>query len=346
MLGKGLGGIEQAFVDYLTAFDNLNHKSVGVISKGAKIKQKISPNIKIKRISNFGEWDIFASMKLKLIINKLRPDVIIAHGRRAAKLVKPAAGFVPVVGVAQNYSFNHMLKLDYVFSTTNDLKDNLVKLGYDEKKIFHIPNMIDANAIKLDPLELLVKFREPPVIGVMGRFVKKKGFDLFIKALSILHDEGIKFHGIIAGEGEEKNNLKSLTKSLHLESLVSFPGWITDKKKFFSSIDIFCLPSLHEPFGIILLEALCYNKPTVAFPSEGPKEIGSDNKDVVFAEFGNERDLAEKIKLLLKSKALASKLAKEGRRLIKEKYSLEIVQTAIEACVQKIHLYAESKVSH
>lgn len=87
MLGKSLGGIEQAFVDYLTAFDNLNHKSVGIISKGAKIRNKISSHIKIKKIFNFGEWDIFASMRLKKIINKLRPDVIIVHGRRAAKLV-------------------------------------------------------------------------------------------------------------------------------------------------------------------------------------------------------------------------------------------------------------------
>lgn len=134
MLGKGLGGIEQAFADYLTAFDNLNHKSIGVISKGAKIENKISSNIKLKRIFNFGEWDIFASMKLKKIITTLRPDIIITHGKRAAKLTKPAADNVPVIGVTHNYSLKYLLELDYVFATTKDLKDHLLHLSYDEKK--------------------------------------------------------------------------------------------------------------------------------------------------------------------------------------------------------------------
>ena len=337
MLGKGLGGIEQSFVDYLNAFDNLHHKSLGIISRGARIKSKISSHIKIKRIFNFGEWDIFASMRLKKIISKMCPDVIIVHGRRSSKLVNHISQKIPVVGVTHNYSLDHLLDLDYVFATTQDLKNNLVKLGYDEKKIFRIPNMINSDLIKLKAAPTQIKFQNPPVIGVAGRFVKKKGFDLFIKSLSILKDEDIKFHAIIAGIGEEKSNLKQLVKTMDLRNFVSFPGWIADKKKFFSSIDIFCLPSTHEPFGIVLLEALCYNKPTVSFRSEGPNEIGTDNKDILFAELGNERDLAEKLKMLLKNKTLTRKLTKAGNTLVKKKYSLTVVQNSLNNCVKQIH---------
>jgi glycosyltransferase involved in cell wall biosynthesis len=340
MLGKGLGGIEQAFVDYLTAFDNLGHKSVGIISKGAKIREKLPSGLQIESIFNFGEWDVFASMKIKKIIKALSPDVIIAHGRRAARLVKPVAQSIPVVGVAQNYSFDHMLELDYIFSTTRDLKDHLVTLGYQDAKIFHIPNMIDSSSVNLK--DETITFRDPPVIGAMGRFVKKKGFDLFIQALSILRDKGIAFRAVIAGSGEEEANLKALVATLHLQEYISFPGWVTDKNQFFSSIDIFCLPSTHEPFGIILLEAFCYNKPTVSFMSEGPREIGSDNKNLLFAELGNARDLGEKLELLLTTKALPSKLAKAGRNLIKETYSLEVVQQSLNNCIK--HINSNAKV--
>lgn len=342
MLSKGLGGIEQVFVDYLTAFDNLGHKSVGIMSRGAKIMEKLPSHIQVESIFNFGEWDILASWKIKTIIEAMKPDVIITHGRRAAKLVKPVAQSIPVVGVAHNYSLDYLLELDYILSITQDLKSHLVNLSYPETKIFHIPNMINSSAIKLGTTQ--IKFRNPPVIGAMGRFVKKKGLDLFIQALSILKDEGVEFQAIIAGNGEEEANLKALTKALDLQGSISFPGWVTDKDQFFSSIDIFCLPSTHEPFGIILLEAFCHNKPVVSFKSEGPSEIGSDNKTLLFAELGNARDLAEKLQHLLTTKALAPKLAQAGRDLIKENYSLDVVQQTLNSCVKHIHSHNKSKV--
>ena len=346
MLGKSLGGIEQAFVDYLIAFDNLNHKSVGIISKAARIKKKIPPHIKIKKIFNFGEWDIFASMRLKKIINKLQPNIIITHGRRAAKLVKPVAKKIPVIGITHNYSLDYLLELNYIFATTQHLTIQLTNLGYDPAKIFHVPNMINLNSTKIHTKPLQVKFRKPPVIGAMGRFVKKKGFDIFIKALSILKDEGIKFHAVIAGDGEEKPHLKELVETLHLTEIISFPGWIINKENFLSSIDIFCLPSTHEPFGIVLLEALLHSKPTVSFKSEGPSEIGTDNKDLLFAELGNERDLAEKIKLLLSKKSLAFKLATAGNILIKEKYSLDVIQNSLDRFIKQINSYAIAEVNN
>jgi len=336
MLGKEPGGIEQAFIDYLVAFERLNHTSIGILSKGVKGREELSPYIQLQHISNFGEWDIFASMRLKQLINKICPDVIITHGRRAAKLIKLAVKNIPVVGVTHNYSLDYLLKLDYVFATTQDLKNHLINLGYDETKIFYVPNMINLNSIKVKANPSQIKFRSPPVIGTMGRFVKKKGFDLFIKALSILKDEGIDFRAIIGGDGEELSNLKNTAKSLHLQDLIEFPGWIINKEIFFSDMDIFCLPSLHEPFGIALLEALSYKKPIVSFNSEGPFEIGTDKKDLLFAELGNERDLAEKIKLLLTKKELASKLIKAGSDLIRKKYSLDAVQTFLDKYVKKI----------
>lgn len=248
-----------------------------------------------------------------------------------------------MIGVTHNYSLNYLLTLNYIFATTQDLANQLTKLGYEATKIFRVPNMINLNSIKLKTELSQIKFRKPPVIGAVGRFVQKKGFDIFLKALSILKDEGIEFRVIIAGKGEEKSNLKKLVKILHLTKLVKFPGWITNKEKFFSSIDIFCLPSTHEPFGIVLLEAFLYNKPTVSFNSEGPSEIGTDNKNLLFAELGNERDLAEKIKLLLTNKTLASKLAKAGNILIKEKYSLDVVQNSLDKCIKQINSHAKAE---
>lgn len=64
---------------------------------------------------------------------------------------------------------------------------------------------------------------------------------------------------------------------------------------FFKSIDIFCLPSLEEAFGIALLEAMAYSKPIVASHSFGPAEILSHETDALLAAPGSPQDLADKL---------------------------------------------------
>lgn len=338
MLGRGLGGIEQSFVNYLVAFENLGYQSVGIISNNAQVKQILPNNIEVKSVYNFGEWDIFSALSIRNIIRQIQPNFIIIHGRRAARLVKPVSMGVPVVGVAHNYALDHLLKLDYVFSTTRDLENCLIEMKYNKNNIFYVPNMINIEPLKIIPHK---KQNAVPVIGTMGRFVHKKGFDIFIRALSILHDEGIKFKAILGGDGEEKDNLLKLSRDLHIDKLIEFPGWIDDKSKFFSAIDIFCLPSRLEPFGIVLLEAMLYNKPVVSFPSQGPSEIGTDKENILFAEMGNERDLADKLQMLIENRALSLKLIKAADELVRKKYTLEVISNVLDRASKHIMENAE-----
>lgn len=346
MLSRGLGGIEQVFVDYLAAFDKLGHKSIGIVSKLSQIRSAIPRNIKVKSVFNFGEWDVLSAMMIKRIVSKYKPDLIITHGRRATKLVKYYAAACPVVGVAHNYSLEHLLNLDGIFAITKDLESCLVERGYDRKKIHHIPNMIDTSAERTFSSSSSVKLKGVPVIGAMGRFVKKKGFDLFIKALSILKDEGVNFRAVIAGDGEEAESLKALAKDLGVEKSVNFLGWARNKAKFFSAIDIFCLPSTEEPFGIVLLEAMLHKRPTVSFLSQGPSEIGTDRQNILFAENGNERDLADKLKLLMRETVLFKKIAKSGLELVEKKYSSKIVGDLIDQSVRQIVSTDCKKAAH
>src|SRR6202034_4671627 len=83
----------------------------------------------------------------------------------------------------------------------------------------------------------------------------------------------IPFKAVLAGEGEEEGALRDLAREKGLGEELRFAGWVTDKQAFFDSIDLFCLPSHHEPFGIVLLEAMAQGLPVVATASEGPSEI-------------------------------------------------------------------------
>lgn len=335
MLGRNLGGIEQSFLDYLNAFEGLNHKSVGIISKNAQIKSRVSKNIALYSVMNICEWDFFSAIKIRKILQSVHADVVIVHGRRAARLVEMAGVKVPVIGVAHNYEFKHLLNLAHIFCVSQDIQHALAEEGYKKENTSRVPNMIDVSEVvsKKTPPS---KFADPPIIGAMGRFVDKKGFHILLKALSILDDQGVKFKCVIAGDGEERGKLKKLTEDLGLKKQVKFSGWVANKESFFSSIDIFCLPSTNEPFGIVLLEAMLSAKPIVSFMSQGPAEIGIDKQTLLFAQNGNERELANKLHELLENEKLANKLSSNAKDYVIKNYNIKVIAQLLNKQVEKV----------
>jgi glycosyltransferase involved in cell wall biosynthesis len=279
---------------------------------------------------NFGEWDFFAINRLRKTLQGLSPDVVIAHSNRAYVLARKAiSGIYPLVGVAQNYSTKRLTGAEAVFTTTRDLVSHIVKQGVPEDRVFHIPNMVKCNE-----LPHRGERSNPPIIGTMGRFVAKKGFDVYIEALRQLKERGYKFRAILGGDGVEGSKLRKQAQSAGLtEDWLYFPGWIEDKKAFYTHIDIFCLPSHHEPFGIVLLEAFTYGAPVVATDSEGPNDIITPNYDALIVAKGNSTQMADDMAKLLDDKHLADTLAANAFAKTRLRYSLDVVAERIEqAC--------------
>jgi UDP-N-acetylglucosamine 2-epimerase len=155
MFASGLGGIEQAFIDYTKALLLKNYQVVCLIRKNAQIKQALieegiydKNNIRIYEIENiFGKNDLLSISKIKKIFSTEKPDIAISHGNRAISLVSPAckASKARHIAVAHNYNIKHMSKADYVFTITDDLKNKISDLGFDKEKIYKTPNMIDIS---------------------------------------------------------------------------------------------------------------------------------------------------------------------------------------------------------
>src|SRR5262249_15023020 len=156
------------------------------------------------------------------------------------------------------------------------------------------------------------------IIGTRGRFVAKKGFDVFITALARLRQSGVGFHAILAGDGPERGALERLAAELGLSDVLRFPGWVTDKAAFFSGIDVFCLPSLHEPFGIVLIEAMAHARPIVAADSEGPMEILRDGDDAIIVPRGDPDRLAKALATLSADSDRAARLAAHAYQHVRE----------------------------
>lgn len=322
MFAGGFGGVEQVFCDYYEALTSVGIKVINIARNDAKVLQMTKVNYIPKSVHYL---DFRCARFIAEVIDKENITHVFCHGGRAVLMSKRAKKYTKnkfkLIAITHNYFMHKQLKADELICLTNDLKNHAIKLGYPAAKIWCIPNMI-----KLPETKINVKpYHKVPVIGAIGRFIEKKGFDVLLRALKILQSQNIEFKAIIGGDGYCKHDLMMLARELELMKQVEFQGWVTDRESFYSQIDIFCLPSKHEPFGVVLLEAGSYLKPIVSCAAEGPREIIKDKQTGLLAKISDAKDLADKLKIFISDQKKGQEIAKNFYSDIVKRYSLKVV---------------------
>ncbi len=141
---------------------------------------------------------------------------------------------------------------------------------------------------------------------------------------------------MIAGDGEDRIALERTIRALSLAENVALPGWVHDKAAFWPTIDIFCIPSLHEPFGLVLLEAWAAGKPVISTDSEGPSSIAEHDRDALIVPRNDPQALAQSIRLLLANPDKARDLAMAGYEKARTVYARETAVTALKSVLAKV----------
>lgn len=328
MLSRKLGGIEQSFADYSLALKSQKINVTNITSVFAKINPRCFPRI---ALLNLGAWDFLSILFLAILIIFIKPSVIIAHGNRAMNFARKATRRGLIVGVAHNYNIANLPKCDYIIALTEHMRQYLLEHDFEESRIVVIPNMIN---IRKDLATR--RYHAPVVVGTIARFVKKKGVDVLLRSLARLRDQHYHFKAIIGGDGEEAGALHKLSKELNLEQHVSFVRWVNNHDKFFNDIDIFCVPSLHEPFGIAVLEAMANTIPIVSTDTEGPSEILRNRYDGLLCSAGSVDDLATKLAYLLMNSNDARKYAESAYRRVTDRYSASVIAPKLSEFIETI----------
>jgi glycosyltransferase involved in cell wall biosynthesis len=114
------------------------------------------------------------------------------------------------------------------------------------------------------------------VILFVGHLIEAKGLRYLLESIHYLVNDGLtNVKCILIGEGVLKNELVETAERLKLSSRVDFIGLLSHDKVLdkMKTCDLLVLPSLHESFGVVLIEAMACGKPVVATRCGGPEEI-------------------------------------------------------------------------
>ncbi len=147
--------------------------------------------------------------------------------------------------------------------------------------------------------ELYLK-EKVPVIGVVGQLKKIKGQHLFLEMAKNLIDKDIKANFLIVGDdnvqkGKYLKVLKDLTIELNIQNEVKFLGYRRDIPQIMSLCDLLVVPSLREPFGRVVIEAMACGTPVVASSVGGMKEIFEDGQGGLYCQVNDVDSLTEKV---------------------------------------------------
>lgn len=161
-----------------------------------------------------------------------------------------------------------------------------------------------------------------PLIVCLSRHDSRKGIDVLLRTLGILHRKGVPFRACITSAGPLLEHHRRLAAKLGILEQTTFPGWVADVRAYLQAAAIFVLPSRAEQSGsVAMLEAMQLERCVVASACDGIPEDAIHNHSALLAKPGNAMDLADQLETVLRDPALRARLAAAGRTVYEARFS-------------------------
>lgn len=229
---------------------------------------------------------------------------------------------------------------DRVIVSSQQEKEELIRDYCLAKDCTHIlPPGIDVNRLERIPQDTARERLNIPIDGKVllcfGRLTPFKGFHHAIRAFEQLKKSytspvvlvicGGSKDGGTKEEQQYKQELMRLATELGVADSVLFRPAVsyTDVNVVYSSADVLIVPSEHEPFGLIVLEAMAFGLPVVASSTAGSSHVITHNESGALVDVQHPERIAGYVRAFLKDQDLYEKVVTNARERVREEFSWE-----------------------
>lgn len=297
--------------------------------------------IKVFPISMHGEVDPLACLRIRLLINRFKYDILHSHtshahtlaffssfGTHVNRLVTRRVdfsvfrhSFLKLSGIKYRYMADFYIAISY------KIKEVLINDGIPAGRIFVVHSGINPNRFdNADADSLMAEFNiksgEKIVINV-AHLAGHKGQHYLIRSIPLVLAKIPTARFFIVGGGELMDELQALAASLRLKQELIFTGFRRDVGGFYQIADLFVMSSVQEGLGTAVLDALSLGKPVVATQSGGIPEIIKNGNSGLLVPPADPKALSEAIVRMLTDHELAARVSRAGKSVVKQKFTID-----------------------
>ncbi|NCP90510.1 MAG: glycogen synthase [Flavobacteriales bacterium] len=249
---------------------------------------------------------------------------------------------------------------DAVIAVSKETKEDVLKyFNVEESKIKVIYNGINLQQYNIttdsSTLDEYGIDKSKPFVLFVGRITRQKGIIHLVNAIKYIDPEtqivlcagapdtkdiGKEMEDAVNNVKKTRHNVIWIDKMLEKEQII----------QLYSHADVFCCPSIYEPFGIINIEAMACGTAVVASAVGGIKEVVVDGETGILVPLEQQkvapfepvdpdkfaRDLANGINTLISNKALRETMALKGRKRVEDYFDWSSIAKQVEDLYQSL----------
>lgn len=206
-----------------------------------------------------------------------------------------------------------MEEADRIIAVSSFTKNKIIKYyGINPDKIKVVHNAIEFQDYIVNEMHDLKKSKK--IVLFLGRLTLQKGPDYFVDTARKVVDHYPNVAFLVVGSGDMENAIIRKVASMGLADKFIFTGWFkkeSDIQKAYQMADMFIMPSVSEPFGLVPLESIHSGTPALISHQSGVSEVVTN---CLKSDFWDTDDMANKIVAVLRHRALHNTLKENGKR--------------------------------
>ena len=244
------------------------------------------------------------------------PHVFTGHTIAA---IKERAGGAPEPDDRKSAEDSAVRRSHAVVTFTEEESASLSELfGLAPERAYAVPMGVDLGLFRpharLEARAMLGIGRDERVLLSVGRIEPFKGTDVLVRAVALMQE---RVRMLVVGGREDEPGVAWLRNEAHANGVSNLLDWRaavaqSDLPAYYAAADICVVPSLHEMFGLVALEAMACGTPVVASDAGGLRELVRHSETGLLCKPGDAVALAEALDALLGDASLAERMGVKG----------------------------------
>jgi glycosyltransferase involved in cell wall biosynthesis len=243
--------------------------------------EMLAANMPFDRLGIGGKGNLFAPARLHGAARRFQADLLHSHLSSASWW----CGWLEQLGgppsIGHVHGFTSALwhrRQRHLIACSAAVKQDLMAKGIAAERITVMHYPVDPADLRpgRSPAAVRAEFgagADTPVVGTFAHLSPKKGYRELVQAAKFILDCLPTAQFWCFGEGPLREELEQTAHELGIADRFKLPGFRRDVADLMQAIDVMCLPSHREPFGLVYVEAALAAKPVIACDAGGAPEI-------------------------------------------------------------------------